>query len=122
MKYLYFLTPGKPKTTYDAMHCCQILEMYRLDYDSESPIFICKYRYDGQVRKRKVFETEGTPYDNSCAFYLNDRDDDKAKEIFSKFIQEKRNRRKNRVKEECHKILCENELIHNIPNIRIHYN
>jgi len=85
-------------------------------------MYSCNYKYQGKVRHRKVYMEEGRPYDRYCTFYLNERDDKRAREIMKNAIKEFRDRRKKRIRDEYEKIQNENDLLNKLPSMHPKYN
>ena len=123
MAYLYQLTlvnNSKKIDIYSGIECHKLKTMDLIEKNGQDA-YLCYYIKKGQHCRKIVSATEGIPYSRSYAFYLAERDDQKAFDILKNVLVEKNNKRFTKLKYDASKYLWEKAFIDNlaVENIKL---
>lgn len=123
MAFLYRVILNKdPKKQmlYSDIRCHKITQRTRIDKKDKS-YFACTYYSEGRQYKKCTEIEEGIPNGKSLAFWLNERDDERAINIFKTIFTNRYNLRRKKVKNEAEKLIWEKGYINDLNADSITY-
>ena len=116
MAYIYKVTRNidvnDPKQ-YDKISCYKITKRERVETKNDQ-YFTCYYHNGDHICRQRAGIDEGLVYGKNFAFWLNERDDQKAIDILKKVFSNRKDSRRKRISEESRKLLWEMEYISNL--------
>ena len=109
MAYLYQLANNENTNDialYDYVEIHKILTRTLVESKDEQ-YYKCTYTRNGRYHRKRVSIKEGNPTSRSFAFYLNDRDDERAIYILKQALREQNKDRRKRLSQEGRKYVWE---------------